>query len=66
MKIEKTKKVDFDGEEIKALQTIARIDCYGINCHNDDCPFDWRPKGETPRCIKREIKEMMFQNGISF
>ncbi len=66
MKIEKTTQVNFDEEEIKALRTIAHIDCYGIDCHRDGCPFDWMPQGETPRCIKGEIKEMMIEKGISF
>lgn len=66
MKILKTPQVVFDTKEIEALQTIARIDCSGIDCHRDGCPFDWMPQGETPRCIKGEIKEMLMKIDISF
>lgn len=60
MKSIKVNKVVFDSEEISALQTIARIDCFGIDCN--ECPFD--TTGE--RCVKGTIKSVLNNNNISW
>lgn len=65
MNIVKTPRVVFDEKEIEALQTIARINCNGIDCHEDGCPFVWVNE-QSYGCIKGMIRDMMIKRGISY
>lgn len=64
MKIAHVPQIVFDEEEIEALHTIARIDCEGFNCEEDNCPFNWATDSGTAHCIKMELKKMMVKRGI--